>query len=226
MTSPSPDNCTAPDNCTSPDPCPDGADAGPGKASTTHLGPEHSTTGDDGEVSATHVGGEQSTARDDGESIDPYATIRASLAGELPEDFNELVGPTFWPDLALADLETQWAELRQWVEDLVTRYPHLITQKAVPACWFRHNELVEALVALRDHERVTFSESSPGTAPAAWHQVFALIEARLREWTAVAGCLSSHREPHVFLRSPDDAEWSAWVEHDKAKRSLRVRPTA
>lgn len=224
MTSPSPENCPSPDNCPSPGNWADGADAGPGKTSTTQLGPEHRSPRDDGEASNAHDGGEQSTLHDGAEAIDPYGAIRASLAGELPEDFDELVGPTFWPDLALADLETQWTELRQWVEALVTRYPHLITQKAVPACWFRHNELVEALVALRDHERVTFSESSPGTAPAAWHQVFALIEARLREWTAVAGCLSSHREPHVVMRIPSDAEWAAWVEHDKTTRMLRVTP--
>ena len=156
---------------------------------------------------------------------DPYAQIRASLADVLPDDFDDLVGPTFWPEVPLTDVEHEWTELRAWVQQLVARFPHLIAQKVIPACWYRHNEHVEALVALRDHERATFCESSPGTAPAAWHSAFALLESRMKEWTAVAGCLSGHREPPTTMRSPSEGEWREWLATDRSQRSHRV-PTS
>jgi len=154
---------------------------------------------------------------------DAYAALLAADSS-LPDDLDDLVGPTFWPAIPAGDVEAEWAELREWVERLVRRYPHL-DHHVIPACWYRHNGHVEALAALRDHEQVSFADSSPGTSPAQWHQVFALIEARLREWTAQAGCMSAHREPPARLRPVDDDEWDGWVASDKQRRIARYDGT-
>ncbi len=150
------------------------------------------------------------------EMTDAYGALLGA-DGSFLEDLDDLVGPTFWPAMAAGDVEVEWAELREWVEHLVERFPHL-DHHVVPACWYRHNGHVEALVALRDHEKVSYADSSPATSPAQWHQVFALIESRLREWTAQAGCMSTHREPPARLPSVDDDEWDRWVAHDKKRR--------
>ena len=153
------------------------------------------------------------------EQHDAYAALLAADSS-LPDDLDDLVGPTFWSAIPLADLELEWAGLREWVECLVRRYPHL-DHHVIPACWYRHNGHVEALAALRDHEQVSFADSSPATSPAQWHQVFALIERRLREWTAQAGCMSAHREAPARLHPVDDDEWAAWVASDKQRRLAR-----
>ena len=151
---------------------------------------------------------------------DAYTALLAAADSGLPDDLDDLVGPTFWPELPAVDVDVEWAELRDWVERLAERYPHL-DHHVIPACWYRHNSHVEALAALRDHEKVSYAESSPATSPAQWHQVFALIETRLRDWTAHAGCMSTHREPPTRPRPPDPGEWAAWVAADKQRRRNR-----
>jgi hypothetical protein len=150
---------------------------------------------------------------------DRYAALLASDISR-PNDLDDLVGPTFWPGLPLSDVVSEWAELRDWVEELIQRYPHL-DHHVIPACWYRHNGHVEALAALRDHERVSFADSSPATSPAQWHWAFAQIEGRLREWTAQAGCMSLHRDPVAQLRPVDDDAWDVWVAADREQRVAR-----
>jgi hypothetical protein len=129
---------------------------------------------------------------------------RAGL--DMPQD--EPPGPTDWRELAQAPAE--WTELRNWVEALVRRYPHL-DQHVVPHCWFRHHGHVEALAALRDFERLAFFPSSPASSPYNFQVALGQIEARLREWTARSGCLGEHREPAVTLRPPTDDEWADFI---------------
>jgi len=87
------------------------------------------------------------------------------LLAEMGEDGDlNILPPTFWPDIPLADLRTGWISSREWVENLVRRYPHL-DHHVIPGCWYLHNGHVEALVALRGHERMSFAESSPTSSP-------------------------------------------------------------
>ena len=174
------------------------------------------------ETEDTNISPSPTSQRTDAEGDDPidaYASLFEADNG-IPDDLDDLVGPTFWPGIPGGDVEAEWGELREWVEDLVRRYPHL-DHHVIPGCWYRHNGHVEALAALRDHERVSFADSSPGTSPAQWHWAFALVEGRLREWTAQSGCMSAHREPAVHLRPVDDDEWAAWVASDKERRLTR-----
>ena len=50
-----------------------------------------------------------------------YAQLLSELEGA--DDLN-IPPPIFWPDIPLADLRTEWISLREWVENLVRRYPH------------------------------------------------------------------------------------------------------
>ena len=152
---------------------------------------------------------------DEGES--PFET----LMDELGSPAFELPTPTCWAEIPLADVPAEWDDLREWVEGLVTRYPHLDVH-FIPPCWYRHPSHVEALAALRDHERVSFSEVSPATSPAQFQITMGQIEARLRLYTDAAGCLSTHREPVNPLVPPSDTTWQAWVEADVARRRVEI----
>ena len=103
------------------------------------------------------------------------------------------------------------------MQDLLERFEHL-DHKVIPACWWRHNGHVEALQALRDHERMSYAESSPGQAATSWHREFQFIEARLREWTTYYGCGQDHRPTS---RQPWLIDEEAWEAHLQAERQRR-----
>jgi len=125
-------------------------------------------------------------------------------------------GPTDWRKITAEDAPAAWADLREWVEELVCRYPHL-DHHVIPPCWYRHNEHVEALVALRDFERLAFFPSSPASSPYNFQVALAQIEQRLRDWTAFAGCLGEHREPPP-RRQISESEWTAFIQADVERR--------
>jgi len=50
----------------------------------------------------------------------------------------------------------------------------------IPAFWWRHNEHVEALVALRDHHHASFGDTAPATAPVDWFRALRDITVLLR----------------------------------------------
>lgn len=153
---------------------------------------------------------------------------RRSLLEEIygpdgPPDFEAFSGPLHWPALPAADAPRAWQDLRTWVEALVERYPHL-DHHVIPNCWWLHNSHVEALQALRDHERLSYTDTSPATAGVDWHRAFAFIETRLREWTAQTGCGATH-EPHPHrLQPPPDDQWEAFVTADQQHRHRPAQP--
>jgi hypothetical protein len=134
-----------------------------------------------------------------------------------PPELEEIAGPMYWPDLSPDEADEEWDALRAWVEELVMRFPHL-DHHVVPRCWFRHNGHVEALVALRDHERVNYSDTAPGSAAVEWHRAFRDIEARLHEWTGQLACGAIHEARTHQLRSVDSDEWDRFVNNDVSRR--------
>lgn len=96
----------------------------------------------------------------------------------LDDDFPDIPTPTYWLALPATDAADEWGELRAWVENLCGRFAHL-DHHVIPRCWWRHNEHVEALAALRDHERSSYSDNAPATAPLDWfralHNIAALL---------------------------------------------------
>lgn len=111
-----------------------------------------------------------------------------------------------------------WPELRAFVELLVERF--CLDVRTVPPCWYRHNRMVEALSALRDHERACFTDQNSPAAAIDWLRAVRDTEARLIEWTARTGCtVSEHRIDPVRRGHSDEAGWRLFVDADVERRS-------
>jgi hypothetical protein len=145
------------------------------------------------------------------------AALAKLYEAEVPIDLDEIDGPMYWPDLPPGVAHEEWAALRTWVEQLVVRFGHL-DHHVIPRCWFRHNGHVEALVALRDQERVNYSDTAPGSAAVDWHRAFRDIEARLREWTGQLACGATHEVRTHQVRSVDSEAWRQFVNDDVTRR--------
>lgn len=143
----------------------------------------------------------------------PLSAFAALFGADGPPDFDDLTGPIHWGELTPGEAGVAWPELRSWVERLVVRFPHL-DHHVIPACWWRHNGHVEALAALRDHERVSYAETAPATGAVDWHRAFRDVEAMLREWTGQHGCGATHNDRDRQLRPPTPAEWDQFVRGD------------
>lgn len=153
-----------------------------------------------------------------------------------PPDWRELLGvpggdeldpiptPTAWLQIPAAELTTAWEDLRAWVDQLCARFAH-IDHHVIPRCWWRHNEHVEALVALRDHERASFTDTAPATAPVDWFRALRDITALLRSWAAETGCSAAHHPAPAVLRSIDGGDWGRHVAEDAARRTTAQSAT-
>jgi hypothetical protein len=148
---------------------------------------------------------------------DPLDQIRHMIGVPVEDDFADIPTPTFWPNLPAADATAEWEQLRAWVEDLCGRFAHL-DHHVVPRCWWRHNGHVEALAALRDHERSSYSDTAPATAPLEWLRALRDVAALLRAWTAELGCATTHHNPLASLRAVDEGEWERHVQADVERR--------
>ncbi len=157
----------------------------------------------------------------DDEDDDGRVALARLYAVDGPADMEVFRGPLHWPSEPAADVADDMADLRAWVEELVDRFSHL-DHTVLPVCWWRHNGHVEALQALKDHERVSYADSANGTAAVEWHRAFLVIETRLREWTAWSGCASGHKDPIRQLRDIDQAEWEEHVEGLRSRREAQA----
>jgi hypothetical protein len=120
--------------------------------------------------------------------------------------------PTYWPRLTAAEAAEEWPTLREWVKQLQHRFPHTLR---LPNCWWQHNDLVEILSALRDHERGSYAASAPPNSALDWHRAFRDVELRIEIWIKRFGCTVPGREHPL---GTDDAAWLAFLEGDAATR--------
>jgi hypothetical protein len=131
---------------------------------------------------------------------------------------DESAPPIQWSELTAEEAEQEWPALRAWVNQLQRRFPHTLR---LPTCWWQHNDLVELLAALRDHERASFGPSAPPTAAIEWHRAFRDTEVRAETWIRRLGCSVPGREhPDV---STSDA-WQHFIEADVQSRALPDEP--
>jgi hypothetical protein len=166
----------------------------------------------------------------DGHSDAPPAPeqIRAAMglhAVGLPS-LDDIPSATHWPSVPPGKAEKEWDDLQEWVEDLQRRFPHL-DHHVIPPCWWLHNEHVEALSALRDHERVSYLSSAPATAPVEWMRALRDITALLRSWTAECACGAAHQDQPVRLRQNRKDGWEQHVASDvrrRRQRAARAKP--
>lgn len=147
---------------------------------------------------------------------EPILEAMGLRATGLPS-LDDIPSATHWPSIPADKMATEWAELREWVDRLQQRFAHL-DHHVIPPCWWRHNEHVEALAALRDHERVSFLASAPATAPVEWMRALRDIVGLLRSWTADNPCGSSHQEAPLRLRRSEVHGWDEHVAADLERR--------
>lgn len=159
----------------------------------------------------------------------PGDTLR-QLFGPTAADnehlIDEIPGATSWPAIDPDDTPAAWDDLRAWVDELRRRFDHL-DHHVIPACWWRHNEHVEALVALRDHHHASYSDTAPATAPVDWLRALRDIAALLRSWTAEHACGATHHNPPTRLQPDDTHAWNAFVAADvECRRHGRLQQPA
>ncbi len=116
-----------------------------------------------------------------------------------------------WRHLTDRDSRAAWDALRDWVEWFVIRYR--VPESTVPACWFRHGQLVEELSALHTAHVAAFDDSDAGFGPIGWHERLSLAQNRLTRAYA-GGCSDSHRDiiPRTNIGRIDETEWDAWAD--------------
>jgi hypothetical protein len=113
-------------------------------------------------------------------------------ADPLQATYGRLAGPVCLRALTAQERDRALEQLREWVASLVERFS--IEPRVIPTCWELHNGMVEALLALKDHERACYAESAPPTAAVDWFRAFREIEARLIEQSAQTRCtVHEHR---------------------------------
>jgi hypothetical protein len=136
-------------------------------------------------------------------------------------ELGDLQGPTHWPSLLPDDARQAWADLRDWVEHLVDRFG--LETRTVPPCWYQHNTVVEALSALRDHERISFAPSASPSAAVDWFRALREIEHRLNEAGARTSCsVNEHRPDPPRTWATDLAQWTTFVEADACDREQQI----
>jgi hypothetical protein len=159
----------------------------------------------------------------DGPASDEAVGLLTHLLASGGEDFGALTDaaapPTYWSSVTADQAEAEWRALFGWVMALQQRFPEMVR---LPACWYRHNGLVEALAALRDHERASYAPTATPTAAAAWHVAFRDIETRLRVWISELRCGGDPRwhdgtaPAATPPKIPDD--FTAWIAEDACRR--------
>ncbi|HZT67933.1 MAG TPA: hypothetical protein VFA11_19255 [Acidimicrobiales bacterium] len=154
-------------------------------------------------------------AEDGGQVRVPLATLFGTEA-DLDEFADAFHGPLYWPGLSTERARSEWEALVVWVAGLVSRFGY--DSHVVPSCWWRHNCFVEALSALRDHERGSYAPTAPPSAAVEFHRALRDIEARLRAWSAELRCDAEHDQSHDRPRRLPTEGFSEWVAADSARR--------
>jgi len=154
--------------------------------------------------------------RDDGGPPSRLSELASLFGDNESADVDELDGPVHWPSLSADLTAAEWESLRIWVAQFLRRFP---TQTRIPECWWQHNELVEALAALRDYERACFVSTAPATAAVEWHRAFRDMESRWENWIKRFRCShdpAAHDVP-AFNDAPPPG-WNDWVAADAQRR--------
>lgn len=134
---------------------------------------------------------------------------------QVRADVDAAASPTCWTRLTADEAAEEWPALRAWAEQLQRRFPHALR---LPTCWWKHNDLVEILAALRDHERGAYASSATPSSAIDWHRAFREVEARMEIWIKRFGCAVPGREHPT---GTDESAWRAFVDADIASRARR-----
>jgi hypothetical protein len=104
------------------------------------------------------------------------------------------VGPLHVPSLTARERDAVLPDLCVWVDRLVDRFA--LDTRVLPPCWERHNGIVEALSALRDHERGSYAADADPRSGVDWLRALRDVRTLLTELAALTQCsVHQHREP-------------------------------
>lgn len=103
-------------------------------------------------------------------------------------------GPMHVPSLTVAERAAAMDDLAVWVDRLIVRFA--IDARTLPACWARHNGMVEVLAALRDHERASYADDADPRSAVDWLRAYRETAQLLTEQAALTQCsVHEHRDP-------------------------------
>lgn len=98
--------------------------------------------------------------------------------------------------------------LLRFVPELVRRYA--LTDSEVPPCWYKHETLIQELLALYQYRnQQQFLPIANAGAALDFHYSFQLAIGRLSHWTGRHGCRTGDH---------NSTELAAWVDPDSEKR--------
>lgn len=104
------------------------------------------------------------------------------------------LGPLHVPSLTPTEREAVMPDLRDWVDRLADRFA--LDTRVIPPCWEQHNGIVEALSALRDHERGSYAADADPRAGVDWLRALREVRALLTEQAGLTQCsVHQHRDP-------------------------------
>lgn len=157
---------------------------------------------------------------DANQQLDRLTQLGDMLSAEGMADFDEMSSAFFWPGLSADEVEAEWDALRVWVERFRRRFPHAVK---IPECWYHHGDLVEALSALRDHERGSYSPTAPPSGAVEWHRAFRDLEARYENWIKRFECMNAPGRGHCPAGPDPDkpVDWAQFVKDDVDDRTAR-----
>jgi hypothetical protein len=125
-------------------------------------------------------------------------------------------GPLHVPSLMEGERDALMPDLRVWVDRLMDRFT--LDTRVVPPCWEQHNGIVEALSALRDHERGSYAADADPRAAVDWLRALREVRILLAELAALTQCSAhQHRDPPP-RRLPLAASTAA-EDHDTGPRA-------
>jgi hypothetical protein len=116
-------------------------------------------------------------------------------ANNRDESLPEEVQPVNWKTLTDIEAPAVWAQLADWVDWFTARYQ--ISVRKIPACWYRHGDLVEELSALHTAWQVSYSTLDGGYGPIGWHERLTVSMQRIAT-IYPSECSTSHTEPLNF----------------------------
>ncbi|MDR5707377.1 hypothetical protein [Agromyces aerolatus] len=104
--------------------------------------------------------------------------------------------PADWWALGTPQRHLLLTDLWEFTRKLVRSYR--LPSPIVPPCWFRHDELIQELLALKQYREDQFSQPSQGAA-FDFHGQLQLWIARMRFWVVETGCTGNE---HVAKTPP------------------------
>lgn len=142
----------------------------------------------------------------------PY--MDAGVAEEVQEAGPPAWLGTRWRDIRPEEQAEAWIGLRRWVDWLVAEFR--FEKNLIPACWFRHPQIVAELHAAMNMEYKVWEEGAPTLNPMLmWLPHVQQLRLRLREVSEnlESGCKegTGHTESKTMVREYDEDLWAQTI---------------